>query len=318
MNHVLQVFQTVLAFAAVVLLCVLLKRLAVVREDQGPIFAGLLTQGALPVVIFTQLVTHPLALAQLWMVLAMMAAIAVCLALAWALARALKLDRPRIGALMMTSAFGSSTLIGYPLVQYAFPNNPGALADAVLISELGVGLPIFTLCVAVAMHFGETEPGREGDIRQTLWGYFRSPIFIATAAGLLLSPWHLNPNLPFLAPFFEAARMIGGAVAILSCLILGLQLNFRSLSGLLPLVVIVVVLKMLLQPWLSNWQAVLYHLSLGQRQILVLESAMPSAILASVFATHYRCAGQLTSNLIFISIMLNLLTLPVVFAFLCP
>ena len=58
---------------------------------------------------------------------------------------------------------------------------------------------------------------------------------VAVAAGLLLSPVHLNPHQPLLAPFFEAFRMIGGAITILACLILALNLNFRSLRGLLPL-----------------------------------------------------------------------------------
>jgi predicted permease len=61
MSHKLQVFQTVLAFASVVLLCVLLKRRGLIREDHGPLFAQLLTEVALPVVIFSKLATQPIA-----------------------------------------------------------------------------------------------------------------------------------------------------------------------------------------------------------------------------------------------------------------
>ena len=155
MNADLQILQTVLAFAAVVLLCLLLKKLDLVREEHGPLFANLLTEGALPVVIFSQLATHPIAGSQLLLVLAMLGSIIICLVLTWAAGALLKLERQNLGALMMTAAFGSSTLIGYPLIQYAFPGDPEALTNAVLISELGVGLPIFTLCIAVAIHFGE-------------------------------------------------------------------------------------------------------------------------------------------------------------------
>jgi malate permease and related proteins len=246
----------------------------------------------------------------------MMVAIIVCLGLAWAAGVLLKLERPNIGALMMTAAFGSSTLIGYPLIQFVFPHRPDALTDAILISELGVGLPIFTLCVAVAIHFGECH-GSGGDCRKAFLHYFRSPIFLAVAGGLLFSLLPLNLNLPWLAPFFEASSMIGGAITILACLILGINLHFRSLRGLVPLLLLVVAVKMFMQPLMSNWQAGLYHLSLQQRQILVLESAMPPAILPVVFATRYRCAVRMTSNLIFLGIIINLLTLPLVFAFLC-
>lgn len=58
MSHTLQVFQTVLAFAFVVLLCLLLKNRGIIREEHGPLFAQLLTQVALPVVIFSKLAVH--------------------------------------------------------------------------------------------------------------------------------------------------------------------------------------------------------------------------------------------------------------------
>jgi len=47
MSHTLQVSQTVLAFAAVVLLCLLLKNRGIIRKEHGPLFAQLLTQDAL-------------------------------------------------------------------------------------------------------------------------------------------------------------------------------------------------------------------------------------------------------------------------------
>ncbi|MDO9532865.1 MAG: AEC family transporter [Deltaproteobacteria bacterium] len=209
MNHVLQVSQTVLAFAAVVLLCVFLKYRGIIKAEHGPLFARLLTQVVLPVVIFSKLATHPIALRQLLLVVSMIVAVIVCLGASWGAGRVLRLDRAQTGALMIASSFGSSTLIGYPLIQYAFPHNPEAMIDAILISELGVGLPIFTLCVWVAMYFGEGAAAEPGHQRKILLDYFRSPIFIALAAGLLIAPLHLNPASPFLGPFFQAADMVG-------------------------------------------------------------------------------------------------------------
>jgi predicted permease len=86
---------------------------------------------------------------------------------------------------MLSSSFSSSALIGYPLVQYAFPNNPEALTDAILLSELGVGLPLFTICVVVAMYFGEGR-GEPRTFCQSLRDYVGSPIFVALVAGLLV------------------------------------------------------------------------------------------------------------------------------------
>ncbi len=316
MSHNLQVFQTVLAFAFVVLLCVLLKRRGLISEEHGPLFARLLTQVVLPVVIFAKLATQPIAPSQFLLVLAMMGTVAACLAVSWAAGAMMKLARPQIGALMIASSFGSSTLIGYPLIQYVFPHNPGAMADAILISELGVGLPIFTLCVWVAMYFGEAAPAGGGR-KKIFLDYVRSPICIALAAGLLVSPLGLNPESLWLAPFFQAAHMVGKSIALLACLILAIQLNVRSVKGLGWLVLITAAIQLGLHPWLANVQANLYHLVLESRQVLVLEAAMPSAILGVVFTTRYRCAPDLNASLVFSNIVLSMISVPLVFGLLC-
>jgi malate permease and related proteins len=174
----------------------------------------------------------------------------------------MRLDRAQTGALMIASAFGSSTLIGYPLIQYAFPHNPEAMIDAILISELGAGMPIFTLCVGVAMYFGEGAAAEPGHQRTILLDYFRSPIFIALAAGLLMAPLHLNPESPFLGPFFQAADMVGAAIALLACLILAIELDLRPLRHIWLVLVISAAIQMGLHPLVASLQADFYQFTL--------------------------------------------------------
>ena len=124
MSHNLLVLQTVLAYALVILVSILLKRWQVVREEDGPLLARLVTEVALPAVIFSALATHPIGRGQLLLIVAILVAGMTSLGLAWLIGTWLKRPRPQVGALMLSSSFGSSALIGYPLVQYAFPHNP--------------------------------------------------------------------------------------------------------------------------------------------------------------------------------------------------
>lgn len=313
MSHNLLVLQTVLAFALLVLACMGLKKLQVVREEDGPLFARIVTEVALPAVIFSQLATHQIGRRQLLLVVAMIVMGCISLGLAWLAGKMLRRPRTEVGALMLSSSFGSSALIGYPLVQYAFPHNPEALTDAVLLSEVGVGLPLFTICVVVAMYFGE-EVGERRSFWQSLRNYLRSPIFVALAAGLLVSPLGLDPKQSFLAPFFQTFDMIRDSLPLLSCLILGMQLKYRSPRVIAPLIVAAVVIQLIIQPWIGSVQAAWYHLPLEQRQVLVLEGGMPSAILPSVFAARYRCGPEICASLIFFNILTSIITLPLVFA----
>lgn len=309
----LHVFEAVSAFSLVVVATIILKKKSIVREEDADLFAKLLTQAALPAFIFFQLSTHPISRRQFLMVLAMIVTGILSMGAAWLAGTTLQFDRQKIGALMLTSSFGSTALVGYPLIQFSFPNNPDALTDAILLSELGVGLPIFILGPAVAMHFGE-DSGNTRKEKSALTAYFRSPIFFAVALGLLIAPLQIPTDNWFLAPFYEALSIIGSAVAVLACLILGLQLKLRSLKGIWLLFIISAIIQMGFQPWVAHLQADLYHLGAEQTQVLTLISAMPAAVLGSVFATHHKCASDTTSALIMMHLLLATALVPLTFA----
>jgi len=68
-----------------------------------------------------------------------------------------------------------------------------------------------------------------------------------------------------------------------------------------------------LHPVVAGLQADFYHFTLLQREVLVLEAAMPSAILGVVFATRYRCAAPLNAALVFANILISLVAVPLTF-----
>jgi hypothetical protein len=308
----IHMIATVLAFVVILLLTAFLRKRRILNEENAPMFARLLTQVVLPVVIFFRFLRYPPVARHLLPVLALFVGECCALLAAWMAARLLRLSRPATGALMIVSAFGSSALLGYPLVEQTFAHNPSAMAEAILISELAVGLPIFTLCPLVAMNFGEASK-TAGSPRDTLLQYFRSPIFIALVLGIAVSQLHIPPESPYLAPILEAAKMIDGTLACLGCLILGMQMRVISPRRILPFVIISAVLQMGLQPLLAYGQAVLYHLGGLDRRVLVLVAAMPSAVLGPVFAVRYKCEGELASTATFLNILVGSAGVPAVF-----
>ncbi len=311
----LQVFQTVFAFIIVVSICLLLRKFSIIKEEDGTVFSKLMTQAVLPAVIFFQLSAIPIKGDQFIMVFAMILTGVISMSLAFLAGRLLKLSKAKTGALMLCSSFGSSAILGYPFIIFAFPNNPEAISDAVLLSELGVGLPMFIFGPAVAIYFGDKPEGYSMKKAFTL-SYFRSPIFIAVILGIVVSLIPIDRTNSFVAPFVVALKMINGAMAILACLILSLQIKFKSLKGIFQLFIISAILQMWFQPFLSHTQASIYHLSTLQSQILVLISSMPSAILGPIFATRYNCAPDTASALVLTHIIACIVMIPVVFYFL--
>jgi malate permease and related proteins len=307
-----QIVITVLAFALVVAMAALLKSRGVLKKEDAAIFAKLLTHAVLPVVIFAQLLQNPPNPRHLLSVLAMVLAGCVNLVAAWWIAKLLGFTRPMTGALMIVSAFGSSSLLGYPMVQFAFPNDPEAMTDAILISELAVGLPIFTLCPIVAMQFGQCDEEKPR-LKDTLLQYFRSPVLLAVAGGLVAGLMRPPLDGPLAVPVLKTFQMVSGALAALACVILGLQMQFRRMKGLLPMICISALLQMFLLPLVAWGLGLLFGLSPLERRILVLLASMPSAVLGPVFAARYKCEGEMASTTTFANIVLSLVCIPLAF-----
>lgn len=308
----LHMIEVIAAFSMVVVLGILLKRWKILKQDDGPYFARLITTVILPVVIFSQLSVHRVNAGQLLLVLSMFIAGCVSLALAWMAGKLMHASRPAIGALMITSAFGSSSLLGYPLVKYVFSEDPQAMTDVVLLSELGVGLPIFTICPIVAMHFGTSRTSFR-EIWRTFLHYLRSPIFISVVLGVCASFIRIPVDHPSIAPFYQAMNMINGSLVFFASLVLGLQLKMKPMRGILPLFLISVLIQMILQPYMAIGCADIFNLGLEQKQVLVFICLMPSAVLGPVFATQYDCEGETAAALAFANIVSSAIVIPLMF-----
>ena len=308
----LRVTETIFAFALVVLLVVILKRKNIVSSGDIRSYSKLMTTAILPAVIFLQLSLNPVSGHQFILVLIMFLAGVLSMIITWITGVLMRLRKETLGMLIITSTFGSSALIGYPLIQFAFPNNMTAMTDAILISELGVGVPIFTLCPIVASYYGSGSSGFNSMIK-TLFNYLKSPIFISVIAGIIISQFQMIVKSPFLEPIWEALRMIEGTLTVLACLILGLQLKFRSARRILPLFIVSAVIQMGIQPFLVSFGADLMHVNLMDKQVLILIAAMPSAVLGTVFATQYECDPESASELVFLNIIVSLIGIPLVY-----
>lgn len=311
----IQVLETVLAFTIVVLLGLLLRKFSVIAHEDKKVFTKLLTNVVLPAAIFLQLSGMPVRSSQLLMVLSVFIAGIASMLLAWLAGKLLRLSKDKTGALMLTSSFGSSALIGYPFIAFSFPGNSEAMSDAVILSELGVGLPLFVLGPVIAIYFGNKSDNYS--FRQLLsLSYFRSPIFISVILGIAVSFIPFNRESVLFAPFFEALKMINGALTVLASLILCLQLKIIPLKGLIFMFLISALIQMWFQPFIAQAQAHLYHLSDIQTQVLVLISAMPSAVLGPVFASQYDCAPETASALVMAHIIASVVMIPSVYYFL--
>jgi len=292
-----------------ILAVLLLRYKSVITVQQKQVFGRLVTDFTLPALIFASLSRQPLVRDELMAVAAMMISLLVCIMLAWVVGRALKLGPKQLGAFILVASFGSSSTLGYALITQVFSGKPAALAEAVIISELGVGILIFTVGVAIAMYFGRPEGSSPMSGLKT---FLTSPIFIALVLGLAVAQSNLTLTGPLWTIALKILDLIGESLPIFVALAIGLMLRpipFRSLSY---LIIAVAAIKLIIKPLISFAIAETEVLPSLDTEILLIETAMPSGTVAAVLADRYGCDGAIASVLVVATYGLSLLTIPLI------
>jgi predicted permease len=307
-----RIFVSIVALVGLILLAMGLRRLGVVKEEHGAIFAKLVTQVTLPALIFVSLVKSPVQGEYVKLALAMLAAEVACLFLARLAGRWMRLNPPQLGAVVLTAGFGSSSLLGYALIGQVFPDDAKAVTEAVVISELGVGPALFVLGTLIAIYYGsaKTDPKQRwlASLR-----FFWSPIFVSVLVGLLWSRFGPPATAPAVQALLDGIAVLGSANTLLVTLTVGLLLHFQGLRSLFLVVALVVTIKLLIKPVLVWLPGTAMGLSGVEMQVLILEAAMPSALLTVVLAGHYGCDAQLASKLVLATTAGSLITVLTMF-----
>jgi len=217
-------------------------------------------------------------------------------AIAWALARLLRLSPSDAGSLMLVAIFGNIGNYGLPLNELAF--GPKALDRAVIYFVVSSVL-LFSLGVVIAARARESTP------RQALVRVARVPVVHALwLAGLIRLE-----VLPLPSPILEAASLLARATVPLMLLILGVQLSRVRVRGNWRLLSLATGVRMLLAPLAALLLAGLMGLNGVTEQVSVVEASMPSAVYTIILATEFDLALDVTSGVVFVTTFISPLTL---------
>jgi predicted permease len=306
--------QAVVVIVILYALALLMRRRGVLTEEHSMILARIVTDLFLPAIVFVTLAGKSIRWDQLAPAAVMLVLELSAIALAWTVSALLRFDRAQQGAIVFCSAFGSSTFLGYSLITEMFPDKPQAMAEAVLISEIGVGYTIFILGPILAAHFGSETADSKSPWSASL-SFFKSPVFFALVMGLLWGVLGLpGEDNAFLAPIFQVCHVLASALTPVAILSVGLMFKWPSLRGILLLLAIVVIIKLLLKPLAAGAAASLLGFPDLWRDVLVLLAAMPPAVLGPVFLRRYGGDASLASALLLAATLVSCVSLLVVFS----
>ena len=216
-------------------------------------------------------------------------------ALAWALSRALKLDRSTTAAFVLVIMFVNSGNYGLSLVELAFGQE--ALARA-LIYFVASSTMIYSVGVFVVS-------SGKASLKEALGQLVRIPALYAVVAALLVM-WL---NIPIPDPIATPIAQLGRASIPAMLVVLGIQMAYVQRLERLPLVGVASVFRLAVGAAVILGLVTLFNISGPARQALVIEASTPTAVLTAILAVEYKLEPAFVTGTIVVSTLLSPLTL---------
>lgn len=206
--------------------------------------------------------------------------------------------RAERAAIVLTSAVSNNGNMGIPIAYFAFGDVGAALATVyyVMMSFMSNSLG------AVVASAGKASAGAALKVS------LRTPVLYAAVVGLLLN-W-LGGAVPL--SLMRGIDLMADAAIPGMLVLLGIQLRAAPIFSGQAVIVRSVVIRLLAAPGLAALLCLLLNISGVERSIIILEAAMPTAVMTAVLATEFDAAPQLVATIIFLSTTASLVTLSVV------
>ena len=138
-----------------------------------------------------------------------------------------------------------------------------------------------------------------------LYGYY-------VVLGLLFNQWGVT--VP--SPIFRAVDLMADAAVPGMLVLLGVQLHAAPLNEGQTVIWRSAALRLVLAPLLAWGLCLILGIDGVERSVLILQAAMPTAVMSAVLATEFDAAPQLVAAVIFVTTLLSMGTLSVVLGFL--
>jgi predicted permease len=222
--------------------------------------------------------------------------------LTWLIGRVLKFDRKLLAAVLITVMFMNAGNYGLPLTDFAF--GAAALAFA---SVFFVVSAMFTNTIGIVIASSGSM-----SVWNAIKGLIKFPAIYALAAGILFL--RFNWQLP--SGVDRTVTLLSNAAIPCMLVLLGMQLVNIKLDGQRLPLILTSSMRLVVAPALAIGLTRLFHMSVPATQALVLEAAMPVAVMTTMLATEFEVEPTFVTAAVLITTLLSPLTLTPLLAFL--
>lgn len=255
-----------------------------------------------PCLVFSSLVNSTVSGEEFWDIASFEVLITLVVALAaWGVTRALRFDRARESAFLLTILFVNAGNYGLSVNLLAFGET--ALARAIIyfaVSSL--------LTNTIGVYLASRGKARAFD---ALLNVFKVPIVYAVFLAILVNLINLDVTG---SPVFKAVEMVGKGSVPLMLLLLGMQLARTPLAQGMKTAGLAALIRLVGAPIIAFPLADCLSLTGPTLQACIVEASMPTAVTATVLAIEFDVKPEFVTSVVFLSTLISPLTLTPVIA----
>jgi predicted permease len=219
---------------------------------------------------------------------------------AWIVARASGFDHRMESAFMLSAALINAGNYGLPLNKFAFGDEGQSraviffAATTVISNTLGVFL------------------ASRGSVstRSALANVFKVPLLYAAVSGFIINAAKIDVPLPL----DRSITLLGDASVPAMLVVLGVQLSRATIRGRIRPILMASGVRLIVSPLIALGLAILLGITGLTRQVILTESAMPTAVISGVLAAEFGADAEFVTATILVSTLMSIVTLSVLLA----
>jgi len=256
-----------------------------------------------PILVFNLITSSQLSNSDILRTLIFAIILMVCVGvLTWVIGGILRLDRKTLAAVLITSMFMNAGNYGLPLTNFAF--GEAALAFASVFFVINA---MFTNTVGIVIASSGSM-----SVLNAIKGLVKFPAIYALGLGIIFLQfsWKLPSGLD------RTVSLLSDAAIPCMLVLLGMQLVNIHLNGRALPLVLTSSMRLLIAPLLAFGLTRLFGMTGPSYQAVVLEAAMPVAVLTTILATEFDAEPSFVTAAVLVTNLLSPLTLTPLLAFL--
>ncbi|MGB9936224.1 MAG: AEC family transporter [Methanobacterium sp.] len=292
--------ETIIPIIIMIVIGYFLKRLKILKPNDADLLNKIVINIAIPALIFNAIYNIDIS------ILPIIAPIPlICMAVgilsglvAYIFAKIKKYPQKTVWSIVITSSMFNSGFLGYPFVLGVFGGD--GLVRAVFY-DLGSMMLFIIFGVVLLLIYGGkyTTILKRALIFPPIWA-------VALAIFLNYINFEIGPII------FNTLDYLSGAAIPLIMISLGLSLEFRGIKENVQAIFSVSIIKLLIAPAIAAVIVLLLGIEGLEKQVTIIEAAMPSAMLSLVLAITYNLDIKTAASCIFTSTILSLTTIPLI------